>query len=61
MRIIDFSMALAQREQTAGPTTRQHAEVDAKDNLGGGLITAGFYNRTQLENKKKGGNVRVIP
>jgi hypothetical protein len=61
MRIINFSLALAEREQTAEPTLRPHAGVDAKDNFEGGPITAGFYNRTGIENKKKGGNVRVTP
>jgi hypothetical protein len=34
MRIIDFSLALADASRRRNLTLRQHAEVDAKDNLG---------------------------
>jgi hypothetical protein len=54
MRIIDFSLALAEREQTAEPTLRQHAEVDTKDNLRAARLPLVLITERGSKTRKKG-------
>jgi hypothetical protein len=54
MRIIDFSLALAEPEQTAEPTLRQHPEVDTKDNLRAARLPLVFITERGSKTRKKG-------
>jgi hypothetical protein len=54
MRIIDFSLALAEREQMAEQTLQQHDEVNTKDNLRTASLPLVFITERGSKTRKKG-------